>query len=345
MNKKTTVGILGGGQLGMMLCQESKEIGIETNIYCPDKDSPAKLHSDYFTCADYLDKKKITEFNNSVDYITYEFENIPTKTLNFINNKEKLRPGIKSLELTQDRLIEKEFLTRLNIPIAPYIEYKNQNDIEIAKSEFGEGILKTRRFGYDGKGQINISKNTYQIDSNEDSIIEKKIPFEFEFSQVVCRDVYGNVSHFPFVRNVHENHILKHSYAPLKLDNNLEKKAKKITKNIAEELNHIGVLTVEFFKTKNDILVNEIAPRVHNSGHWTIEGCSTSQFKIHLQAVVGMEIENPKLLHNCHMENLIGDDIHAWENIQSNNQTHIHLYNKKEVKKGRKMGHLTHILD
>jgi 5-(carboxyamino)imidazole ribonucleotide synthase len=345
MSKKTTVGILGGGQLGMMLCQASKEIGIETNIYCPDADSPAQLHSNYFTCANYLDKKKITEFNNSVDYITYEFENIPTKTLDYINNKEKLRPGIKSLELTQDRLIEKEFLKKLNIPIAPYIEFKNQDDIEFTKSEFNEGILKTRRFGYDGKGQININKNTSYIESNEDSIIEKKIPFEFEFSQVVCRDIYGNVSHFPFTRNEHENHILKHSYAPLKLDNNLEKQAKEITKNIIEALNHIGVLTVEFFKTKTDILVNEIAPRVHNSGHWTIEGCSTSQFKIHMQAVIGMKIKDPKLLYNCHMENLIGDDIHAWENIQSNSQTHIHLYNKKEVKKGRKMGHLTHILD
>jgi len=345
MSKKTTVGILGGGQLGMMLCQESKEIDIETNIYCPDKDSPAKIYSNYFTCADYLDKKKITEFNDSVDYITYEFENIPTKTLDYINNKEKLRPGIKSLELTQDRLIEKEFLTKLNIPIAPYIEFKNHDDIEFTKSEFGEGILKTRRFGYDGKGQININKETSHIDCNDDSIIEKKIPFHFEFSQVVCRDIYGNVSHFPFVRNVHENHILKHSYAPLKLDDNLEKKAKEITKTIAEELDHIGVLTVEFFKTNNDILVNEIAPRVHNSGHWTIEGCSVSQFKIHMQAIIGLEIKDPKLLHNCHMENLIGDDIYEWENIQSNNQTHIHLYNKKEVKKGRKMGHLTHIVD
>jgi len=349
MNDKITVGILGGGQLGMMLCQASKNMNIETHVFCPDENSPAKPYSNRFTSADYLDENEISNFNESVDYITYEFENIPKETLEYIKNSKKLRPGIKSLESTQDRLTEKKLLEELDIPIAPYIEFKEEKDIEYILSKFGKSILKTRRFGYDGKGQITI-KDKIKFDSNlkkliNNAIIEKKIPFEFEFSQIVCRDIFGNVSHFPFVRNVHENHILKHSYAPLNFDSKLEDEVKNITKKIVTSLDHIGVLTVEFFKTKNGILVNEIAPRVHNSGHWTIEGCSISQFRIHMNAIIGSKIEEPKLLHNCHMVNLIGKDIYDWEKKQSTDKIFIHLYGKKEVKTGRKMGHLTYIVD
>tara|TARA_B100000029_G_scaffold146661_1_gene141998 strand:- start:139 stop:1188 length:1050 start_codon:yes stop_codon:yes gene_type:complete len=349
MNDKITVGILGGGQLGMMLCQASQNMNIETHVFCPDEDSPAKTYANKFTCADYLDKNEISNFNKSVDYITFEFENIPKETLEYIKNSKKLRPGIKSLESTQDRLIEKQFLEELNIPIAPYIEFKKEEDIQYILSKFGESILKTRRFGYDGKGQITI-KDEIEFDSNlekltNNAIIEKKIPFEFEFSQIVCRDIFGNVSHFPLVRNVHENHILKHSYAPLIFDSKLENDIKSITKKIVTSLDHIGVLTVEFFKTKNGILVNEIAPRVHNSGHWTIEGCSISQFRIHMDAIIGLKIEEPELLYNCHMVNLIGEEIYNWENKQSTDKIFIHLYGKKEVKTGRKMGHLTYIAD
>jgi len=349
MNDKITVGILGGGQLGMMLCQAYQNTNIETHVFCPDKDSPAKSYANRFTCANYLDKNAISSFNKSVDYITYEFENIPKETLEYIKNSKKLRPGIKSLESTQDRLIEKRFLEELNVPIAPYIEFKKEEDIQYILSKFGESILKTRRFGYDGKGQITI-KDEIKFDSNlekliNNAIIEKKIPFEFEFSQVVCRDIFGNVSHFPLVRNVHENHILKHSYAPLIFDSKLENDIKSITKKIVTSLDHIGVLTVEFFKTKNGILVNEIAPRVHNSGHWTIEGCSISQFKIHMDAIIGLKIEEPELLYNCHMVNLIGEEIYNWENKQSTDKIFIHLYGKKEVKTDRKMGHLTYITD
>ena len=177
------------------------------------------------------------------------------------------------------------------------------------------------------------------------SIIEKKIPFEFEFSQVSCRDVFGNVFHFPLTRNIHENHILKHSYAPLDLPNDLKEHAREITRKIISNLDHVGVLTVEFFKTKENILVNEIAPRVHNSGHWTIEGCSSSQFKVHMQAVSGVKIIQPKLLNECHMINLIGNEINDWINKKSDSEMSIHLYHKNEIKNGRKMGHLTYIKD
>ncbi|MFL2815750.1 MAG: 5-(carboxyamino)imidazole ribonucleotide synthase [Alphaproteobacteria bacterium] len=348
MNKELSIGILGGGQLGMMLCQASKEIGINTHIYCSDEDSPAKHYSNKFTCEDYLNEKEIINFSNSVDIITYEFENIPKETLELINDN-KLRPGIKSLEQTQDRLIERKLLEKLSIPYAPYKELKNEEDFNYSISNFGDAIIKTRRFGYDGKGQISVNQKT-NFDENisslfNQSIIEKRIPFEFEFSQVSCRDVFGNVFHFPLTRNIHENHILKHSYAPLDIPYDLEEHAKEITKKIISELDHVGVLTVEFFKTKENILVNEIAPRVHNSGHWTIEGCSSSQFKIHMQAVSGVKITQPKLLNECHMVNLIGEEINDWIYKKSDGDVNIHLYHKKEIKNGRKMGHLTYIKD
>ncbi|MED5484183.1 MAG: 5-(carboxyamino)imidazole ribonucleotide synthase [Pseudomonadota bacterium] len=348
MNKNISVGILGGGQLGMMLCQASGNINIKTHIYCPDSDSPAQLYSDDFTCMDYLNENEIIKFSDSVDIITYEFENIPKETLELIDSK-KLRPGIKSLEQTQDRLIERKLLQKLDIPCAPYVELRNEEDFKYSIANFGESIIKTKRFGYDGKGQIGINENTklnndISVLFNE-AIIEKKIPFEFEFSQVSCRDIYGNISNFPLTRNIHENHILKHSYAPLKLNDDLEIYAKEITKKILSDLEHIGVLTVEFFKTEENIIVNEIAPRVHNSGHWTIEGCSDSQFQMHMQAVSGIKIKQPELLYECHMENLIGNEINEWINKKSDNEVNIHLYNKKEVKNGRKMGHLTYIKD
>ena len=348
MNKNISVGVLGGGQLGMMLCQASRNINIKTHIYCPDSDSPAQLYSDDFTCMDYLNEKEIIKFSNSVDIITYEFENIPKETLELIDSK-KLRPGIKSLEQTQDRLTERKLLQKLDIPCAPYVELRNEEDFKYSISTFGESIIKTRRFGYDGKGQIGINENT-KLNNDisalfNEAIIEKKIPFEFEFSQVSCRDIYGNISNFPLTRNIHENHILKHSYAPLKLNDDLETYAKEITKKILSDLDHIGVLTVEFFKTEENIIVNEIAPRVHNSGHWTIEGCSDSQFQIHMQAVSGIKIKQPELLYECHMENLIGNEINEWINKKSDNEVNVHLYNKKEVKSGRKMGHLTYLKD
>ena len=348
MNKILSIGILGGGQLGMMLCQAAKEIGIYTHIYCPDEDSPAKHFSNKFTCQDYLNEKEIINFSNSVDIITYEFENIPKETLELISNK-KLRPGIKSLEQTQDSLVERKLLEKLDIPCAPYKELKNKNDFNNAITHFDNAIIKTRRFGYDGKGQIGVSQKTICDDNISalfnQSIVEKKIPFEFEFSQVSCRDIFGNVFHFPLTKNIHENHILKHSYAPLNLSNDFETNAKEITSKIITNLDHVGVLAVEFFKTKENILVNEIAPRVHNSGHWTIEGCSESQFKVHMQAVSGAKITQPKLLNECHMVNLIGEEINEWAKKKSDNEVKIHLYHKNEIKKGRKMGHLTYIKD
>ena len=346
---KPIIGILGGGQLGMMLCDAAKKIGLETHTFCPDDECPSKSKSTYFTIGEYTDEKKIIKFSNEVDFITYEFENIPIKTIDFIKDKEKIRPGKLSLLLTQDRLVEKEFLEKLNIPIAPYKVIRNSNDISSAQSEFTNSIVKTRTLGYDGKGQFSLSKSdnpdeVFKKIKNK-SIVEKKIPFEFEVSVIIARDKKNNLSYFPIGRNIHENHILKYTYTPFDLSQTQTEELINYSKMIISELNHIGVLAVEFFVTKNKILVNEIAPRVHNSGHWTIDACNVSQFEQHMICVSGGKIKKPLLKYSAQMTNIIGDEIYEWCDKNNTDNVKIHLYNKNEVKKGRKMGHVTELFD
>jgi 5-(carboxyamino)imidazole ribonucleotide synthase len=225
---KPIIGILGGGQLGMMLCDAAKKIGIETHIFCPEYDCPSKGRSTYFSVGDYTDQDEIIKFANNVDYITYEFENIPIETIDFIKDKKKIRPGKKSLLLTQDRLTEKKFLDKLKIPIAPYKDLITVDDISSAQDEFIDSIIKTRTLGYDGKGQFSLKDTD---DPNEvfnkilnNSIIEKRIPFEFEVSVIIARDIKGSTSFFPIGKNIHENHILKHTYNPISLSENQTKK-------------------------------------------------------------------------------------------------------------------------
>ena len=341
------IGILGGGQLGMMLSDAANKIGITTHIYCPEKGCPASEVSDFFTAGNYNNKDEIRKFSNQVDYITYEFENIPIETIEFVDNQKKIRPGKKSLLLTQDRLTEKRFLESIGLPIAPFMSIESAEDIKKAHSQFKDCIIKTRTLGYDGKGQENI-KNENNYDEifkriNRESIIEKKIPFDFEVSVIMARDIDGNICHYPIGKNVHENHILKHTFSPIKLSKIQITKLLSYSKKIITELDHIGVLAVEFFMVKDDILVNEIAPRVHNSGHWTIDACDVSQFEQHIICVSGKKITPPVIHKNAHMVNLIGDEINEWLIKESTEDTKIHLYNKKEVKNGRKMGHVTHL--
>ena len=248
---KPIIGILGGGQLGMMLCDAAKKIGIETHIFCPDYDCPSQGRSTYFSVGDYTDKKKIIKFSNKVDYITYEFENIPIETIDFITDQKKIRPGKKSLLLTQDRLTEKKFLDELGVPIAPYKDLRTIDDISSAQDEFIDSIIKTRTLGYDGKGQFSLKDSD---DPNEvfnkiinNSIIEKRIPFEFEVSVIIARDIKGNTSFFPIGKNIHENHILKHTYNPISLSENQTKKLRETDKIdwLREELNFITERVLE----------------------------------------------------------------------------------------------------
>ena len=346
---KTIIGILGGGQLGMMLSDAAKKVGIQTHIYCPEDNCPASLSSEFFTKEDYNNKNAIERFSKQVDFITYEFENIPIETIDFIKNNEKIRPGKRSLLLTQDRLTEKEFLGSLNIPIAPYMTIETANDLRTAHIEFKDCIIKTRTLGYDGKGQESIKNQNNYSEIFEKiklkSIIEKKIPFEFEVSVIIGRDIENNIYHYPIGKNVHQDHILKHTYSPIQLTDEQTDKLITYSEKIITELDHIGILAVEFFVTKDSILVNEIAPRVHNSGHWTIDACDVSQFEQHILCVAGKKIKKPILNNNAHMINLIGDDVREWVNESSSENTKIHLYNKSEIKKGRKMGHVTYLFD
>lgn len=347
MSKNIIVGIFGGGQLGMMLCEAAKKLKVRTHIFCPDTNAPAQFHSDFFTNADYMNEDDVLQFEKSVDFITYEFENIPLETINSLANKSKIRPGKLSLEKSQDRLLEKRFLDSLNIKIAPYIKVTSPEDISRAQDQFGESILKTRTLGYDGKGQIKIKKTIdpifYFKEIKSKSIIEKRIDFKFEISQIIARDSYGNIAIYPIVRNIHENHILKHTFAPAALEEDLVTKVQEISRIIIKGLNHVGVLSIEFFVTKGDVLVNEIAPRVHNSGHWTIEGCSVSQFEQHLRCVIDEEVLDPSFLFDAHMINIIGDEIADWNNKSEESNEFVHLYKKKDIKDGRKMGHVTYI--
>ena len=310
---KPIIGILGGGQLGMMLCDAAKEIDIETHVFCPDDDCPSKGRSTYFSIGEYSDEEKIIKFSNSVDFITYEFENIPIKTIDFIKDQNKIRPGKQSLLLTQDRLTEKRFLDKLNIPIAPYKDLKTIDDVISSQNQFINSIVKTRTLGYDGKGQFNLRQSD---DPNKvfnrivsKSIIEKRIPFEFEVSVIIGRDINNNTTIFPIGKNIHENHILKHTFSPTNLSKNQINRLVDYSEKIVTELNHIGVLAVEFFITKDQILVNEIAPRVHNSGHLTINAYNVSQFENHVRAVCSLKKVPLKKLSNARMVNLIGNDI------------------------------------
>jgi 5-(carboxyamino)imidazole ribonucleotide synthase len=343
------IGILGGGQLGMMLSNAAKKIGIKTHIFCPEENCPASSVSDFFTKEDYNNKEAIEIFSEKVDYITYEFENIPIQTIDFIKNKKKIRPGKKSLLLTQDRLTEKKFLNDLSIPIAPYKSIETANDIKDAHREFNECIIKTRTLGYDGKGQEFISnqRNYERIfkSINLKSIIEKKIPFEFEVSVIIARDIENNLCHYPIGKNVHKNHILKDTFSPIQLTEIQINKLISYSEKIITELNHVGVLAVEFFVTEDNILVNEIAPRVHNSGHWTIDACDVSQFEQHILCVAGEKVKDPILKNNAHMINLIGDEINNWAGKSNSQNIKIHLYNKEEIKEGRKMGHVTYLFN
>ena len=342
---KPIIGILGGGQLGMMLCDSAKEIDIETHVFCPDDDCPSKGRSTYFSVGEYSDEEKIIKFSNSVDFITYEFENIPIKTIDFIKDQNKIRPGKQSLLLTQDRLTEKRFLDKLNIPIAPYKDLKTIDDVISAQNEFINSIVKTRTLGYDGKGQFNLRQSD---DPNKvfnrivsKSIIEKRIPFEFEVSVIIGRDIKNNTTIFPIGKNIHENHILKHTFSPTNLSKNQINQLIDYSEKIVTELDHIGVLAVEFFITKDQILVNEIAPRVHNSGHLTINAFNISQFENHVRAVCDLGLKKVEKISNAEMFNVLGKDIETYRSKTFNKDEFFYDYGKKSIKDKRKMGHLT----
>ncbi len=340
-----TLGIIGGGQLGSMLASAAKRINIKTVILCDDQDAPGQKFSDDFVCGNYDDEKKINEFVEKVDIVTFEFENIPFETLNKINKVKKVLPKPIINKIVQNRLFEKDFINSCNIKTTLYDSIKNDKDLK-SKINFIPGIIKTCSFGYDGKGQHKINSikelDEINLDYNQDYIIEKFIDLKKEISVILTR--YGNQKFeiYEPIENNHEDQILKNSKIPAEINNEILEKSKNYAKIIADKLDHIGTLCVEYFIDKEDNLyVNEIAPRVHNSGHLTINSHNISQFENHIRAVCNLEKKKTKKISNAQMINLIGNEILTYRNKKYSDHEFFFDYFKKDIKPKRKMGHLT----
>ena len=340
------LGILGGGQLGSLLSVAAKKLNIKTTIFCDDVDAPAQNFCDDFICAKYNDKQKIQEFVQKVDIVTYEFENIPFETLNQMNKLKPVLPKPSVNRLIQHRLAEKDFVNKLNIRTTRYVSVDKKSDMETLE-DFLPGILKTTTMGYDGKGQYPIKNmediNSLNIDFSKGYILEKLVKLQKEISVIVTRFSNNKYEIYEPIENTHQDQILKHSVIPAKINKKIIDQSKDWATQIAEELKYIGTLCVEFFIDRNENLyVNEIAPRVHNSGHLTINAYNISQFENHVRAVCSLEKIPLKKLHNAKMENLIGNQIEPYrKNIKLNENEFFFDYLKKEIKEKRKMGHIT----
>jgi 5-(carboxyamino)imidazole ribonucleotide synthase len=340
------LGIIGGGQLGSMLSAAAKKINIKTIVYCDDINAPAQNFCDEFIFGKYDDKQKILEFINKVNIITFEFENIPYETLNEINKEKPVLPKPSINKLIQHRLSEKDFINKLNIRTTKYSSVKKKSELK-SLVDFIPGILKTTTLGYDGKGQYPIKKiediQSLKIDFSKEYILEKLVKLKKEISVIVTR--FGNNDYVVYepIENVHEDQILKYSKIPAEISKDIFNQSKDWAINISEELKYIGTLCVEFFIDINENLyVNEIAPRVHNSGHLTINAYNISQFENHIRAVCSLEKIPLKKLSNAKMINLIGDQIEPYrKKIKFNDNEFFFDYLKKEVKNKRKMGHIT----
>jgi 5-(carboxyamino)imidazole ribonucleotide synthase len=340
------LGIIGGGQLGSMLCQAAKKLNIKTIIYSDDVESPAQNFCDEFISSEYSNKDKIYEFAKKVDVITYEFENIPYDTLNELNKLKPVSPKPSVNRLIQHRLAEKDFINKLNIRTTRYVHVESKEDL-LPLGDFLPGILKTTTMGYDGKGQFPI-KNLDQIDSlninfENEYILEKLVKLKKEISVIITRFSNNKYEIYEPIENTHEDQILRHSKIPAEISQKLSEQSKEWAILIAEELKYIGTLCVEFFIDRNDNLyVNEIAPRVHNSGHLTINAYNVSQFENHVRAVCSLDQIPLKKISNAEMINLIGDQIVKYrDNPKVNDNQFLFDYLKKDIKEKRKMGHLT----
>jgi len=340
-----TIGIIGGGQLGSMLCAASKNLNIKTVIISDDEKAPAQFFADDFIFCKYDDDLKIEEFSNKVDFVTFEFENIPYAALSKIDSIKKVNPKPSINKIIQNRLSEKDFLNKKNINTTSYISVKNEIELK-SSQDFIPGILKTCTLGYDGKGQYKINNeeelDNLNVDFENHYILEKLVKLKKEISVIITRFGKQKYELYDPIENVHEDQILKYSKIPAEVSKELFDKSKEWAKYIAEELDYIGTMCVEYFIDKNDnLFVNEIAPRVHNSGHLTINAYNVSQFENHIRAVCGLDKIETKKLYNAKMINLIGEDILVYRNKIFKDNEFFFDYQKNTVKKKRKMGHLT----
>ena len=343
------LGIIGGGQLGSLLSSAAKKLNIKTTIYCDDIDAPAQNFCDNFICGKYNDNQKILEFIKNVDLVTYEFENIPYETLNEMNKLKPVLPKPSVNRLIQHRIAEKDFVNKLNIRTTRYALIEKRSDIETL-SDFLPGILKTTTMGYDGKGQYPIKKiedlDSINVDFSKGYILEKLIKLKKEISVIVTRFGINNYEIYEPIENTHQDQILKFSVIPALISKKILDQSKDWATRIAEELKYTGTLCVEFFIDRNENLyVNEIAPRVHNSGHLTINAYNVSQFENHVRAVCSMEKIPLKKISNAKMVNLIGNEIEPYrQNLKLGQNEFFFDYLKKKIKEKRKMGHITTLI-
>ncbi|MDQ3634754.1 MAG: 5-(carboxyamino)imidazole ribonucleotide synthase [Acidobacteriota bacterium] len=351
----STIGVFGSGQLGRMFAIEARKMGYRVHTFSPGSDTPTGHISDWETSAEYDDLEAVGKFAKSVDVITYEFENVPSKTIETAYEFVQVHPKGEVLHTTQNRLREKTFLSKNGFPVADFRHIKTLEDLQSAVAEIGiPCVLKTAGFGYDGKGQSIIKSNSdietaFEKLKGSECVLEAFVDFEKEVSVVAARDAKGNFADYGVIENDHTNHILDVSFAPAKVSNKVQTEAIEITRGIAEKFEYVGTLCVEFFLTKDEkLIVNEIAPRPHNSGHLTFDtACVTSQFEQQLRAVCGLPLGSTEFLKPVAMANLLGD---LWQNgepdwakILEDKNLKFHLYGKKQARSGRKMGHLTAI--
>ena len=343
----STIGILGGGQLGRMLAMAAAQLGYRSHIYAPDPGGPAADVTIDWTHGAYEDAAALAAFAGEVDALTFEFENIPTAPLTGLAG---LRPPLKALEIAQDRLEEKLFAASLGGRPAPFAAVASEADLQTALAEIGTpALLKTRRFGYDGKGQARImapdeAAAAWAAVGGAPSLLEGYVRFDAEFSVLLCRGADGEIRFWDAPRNVHKDGILDTSTVPAgsELSPAIDK-GRALAARIADALDYVGVLAVEFFAFGEEAIFNEMAPRVHNSGHWTIEGAVTSQFENHVRAICGLPLgSTARTAPRVEMRNLIGADADSWPEILADPAAHLHLYGK-EVRPGRKMGHVTRL--
>ena len=350
LKQGATIGILGGGQLGRMLSVAASRLGFKTCIFEPGGDCPASHVANYHFQASYDDADALEKFAKSVDVITYEFENIPTSALDILEGFCQIHPNRETLRVSQDRLTEKEFLNNLGLKTAPYQAVDTLDDINDATTRIGvPAILKTRRFGYDGKGQARIKSTDDMASAFDDmagapAILEGFVNFTHEVSVIGARGMNGEVSCYDPGENVHRDGILHSTTLPANLTAHQRMDAVLLTGQILRALDYVGVMGVELFVTPSGLIVNEIAPRVHNSGHWTQNGCAIDQFEQHIRAVAGWPLGDGTRHSDVVMENLIGHDMDRLPELMADANVSLHLYGKADVKAGRKMGHFNRVV-
>lgn len=346
----STIGIFGGGQLGRMTAMAAARLGYRCHVYAPEADSPAAEVAAMFTQAAYDDERALEHFARTVDVVTLEFENVPCEAVEFVSRFVPTRPSAKVLAVAQDRLEEKQLARRLGLGVTDFIAISSPADALRAADSLGVPfLLKTRRFGYDGKGQVRVEEARLAGDAfaalgGVPVIAERLVDFDCEISVIIARGKDGRLAAYPPVRNEHRGGILRTTTVPAELPPRAADSALEVAARLAEALELIGLLAVEMFVTRDGrVLVNELAPRPHNSGHWTLDACSTSQFEQLVRAICGLPLGSVRRHFDATMINLIGDDVRQWAAFLAEPDVRLHLYGKRDIRPGRKMGHVTRL--